>query len=372
MNRTNLIRLMMTLSFLVMFAFPLSAQEKPDTVITFRFLAGRDMFFVPFKDNGEELARLFGYVDRYKERIIDHEIMLYVDGYSVSRSSYAANRIIAKIRSNRVKSELITRKGLKEDCFITHNHVEEGNFVTVRMVVFKSDILSMPEENPDKVQADTIVFEESRPIMEREVARDSAAVSGNDESAEFSGGQQVTISPADLPSAKSDGRIVLKTNTLGYAALMPNAEVEWMFKDRWSAALEVQSAWYAKEPSHKVYRLATAIPELRYWAVERERWHGTYVGLFGGVGLYDLSNGKKGHKGECAVAGLSAGYMWPIGRHLSLDAGVGVGYLRARDKVYLPFDGHFLYQFTKNINYVGPLRLKLSLVWRFQSVKNNR
>lgn len=30
-----------------------------------------------------------------------------------------------------MKSELITRKGLTEDCFVTHNHAGKGDFVTV-------------------------------------------------------------------------------------------------------------------------------------------------------------------------------------------------------------------------------------------------
>ena len=89
-----------------------------------------------------------------------------------------------------------------------------------------------------------------------------------------------------------------------------------------------------------------------------------YVGAFVGTGKYDLSNTTKGHEGEGIMAGASVGYMWPISKHLSLDAGLGLGYMRLRDKEYIPTDGHFLYQFTRNINYVGPLRLKLSLVWR--------
>ncbi|MDE6338710.1 MAG: DUF3575 domain-containing protein [Muribaculaceae bacterium] len=148
---------------------------------------------------------------------------------------------------------------------------------------------------------------------------------------------------------------------------MPNLEIEWMFANRWSVALEAQGAWYAKNTPHKVYRIASLIPEVRFLAIERSRWKGMYVGIFGGAGMYDLSNGKidsTGHEGEGYMAGVSAGYMWPISKHLSLDAGIGVGYMRIHDKEYVPADGHFLYQLTKNINYFGPLRLKLSLVWR--------
>ena len=172
-----------------------------------------------------------------------------------------------------------------------------------------------------------------------------------------------------LHTVKSDGEFVLKTNLLYYAILMPNVEVEWKFAGKWSAALEIQGAWYAKNDPHKVYRVATVMPEVRYWVIERSRWNGIYVGAFVGGGMYDLCNGKKGHEGEGGLIGVSGGYMWAIGKHLSLDAGIGLGYLYARDKVYSPRDGHYLYQFTRNVNYFGPLRLKLSLVWRFQTEK---
>lgn len=415
MNKTNLIRLLTTVSLLVLFTFPLSAQEKSDSSLTFRFVAGKDMFFSPALNNGKELERLFDCVDRYKERIISHEIMLHVNGYCSSMGSKTENLAIAKIRSNRVKSELIVRKGLTEDCFITRNHAERGESVTVSVIISVYDGLSTPGNDkdertestsaklrPEEPQAEqtnlpendlTAAEEEELPEAEENDLTDAeeditaaeendladaeeesaaAVTSGEPESGYHGTISGLTVSAGSLSAARPDGRLALKTNILGYAALMPNAELEWMFADRWSAALEFQSAWYAKDTPHKVYRLATLTPELRFWAVEHARWHGMYVGVFGGLGLYDLSDGKKGHEGEGVMAGLSAGYMWPIGERLSFDAGLGVGYMRARDKVYVPLDGHFLYQLTKNINYIGPLRLKLSLVWRFPSKKINR
>lgn len=52
---------------MLMAAFPLSAQEKADSVFMFRFLPGKDMFFAPALNNGEELARLLDCVERYRE-----------------------------------------------------------------------------------------------------------------------------------------------------------------------------------------------------------------------------------------------------------------------------------------------------------------
>ncbi|MDE6415515.1 MAG: DUF3575 domain-containing protein, partial [Duncaniella sp.] len=351
---------------LMMLAYPLFAQEKSDSVFTFRFFPGKNEFYAPGLNNGEELARLFECVDRFKSEILNHDIMLFVNGYSDAKVSDSRNMVIARTRSLRVKSELITLRGLKEDCFITRNHVGEGNFVTVQMVVPKDKIVSEPQEEVADVNPEAPQEAEPEDVKPVESISDNASDTAAAES-EIVDNEAETI--PEVTYVRPDSRFALKTNLLGYAILMPNLELEWMFADRWSVALEAQGAWYSKSSPRKVYRIATIIPEFRYWVIDRARWHGMYVGLFGGAGMYDLSNNRKGHEGEGFMAGLSVGYMWPIGKHLSLDAGIGVGYMRLRDKVYAPADGHFLYQYTKNIDYVGPLRLKLSLVWRIPGKK---
>lgn len=164
----------------------------------------------------------------------------------------------------------------------------------------------------------------------------------------------------------------VKTNFLYYAALMPNLELEWLINDRWSVALEGDVAWWKHAPSHKYYQLAVISPEVRRWIHPRKPWHGMYLGLFAGGGWYDLENGGLGHYGEGWMTGLSFGYMWPIGRALSLDAGIGAGYMHTRSKEYEPYDGHYLYQRTKSIDYIGPLKLKLSLAWRFFRIHEHK
>ena len=118
-----------------LFLLPLSAQEKADTVYTFRFVPEDDMFYVPWNGNGNELSRLAACVERYREEILDGRMPLRVDGYCNSFDSEAENLATAKIRSNRVKSELIVRQKLTEECFITRNHSGSGDYVTVRLVI---------------------------------------------------------------------------------------------------------------------------------------------------------------------------------------------------------------------------------------------
>lgn len=114
---------------------PFLAQAQADTTFVFRFTAGKDMFYVPYNGNDKELARLEACVEQHKDAILTGNIPLHVDGYCSSAPTEREKLAIAKIRSNRVKSELITRSGLKENCFVTRNHVTDGDFVTVRLVV---------------------------------------------------------------------------------------------------------------------------------------------------------------------------------------------------------------------------------------------
>lgn len=159
-------------------------------------------------------------------------------------------------------------------------------------------------------------------------------------------------------------RMAIKTNLLYDAILMPSLEVEYRIDNRWSVALEGSVAWWSKNRTHKYYQIATIIPEGRYWFRTRKPWHGHYVGLFAGGSWYDLENGARGYKGEFFVTGISYGYMFPIGRSLSLEAGIGVGFLRTTYEEYLPIDGHYVYQQTRRTNWFGPVRLKFALVWR--------
>ncbi len=121
--------------WLMTVTFPVIAQQKADTTYTFRFVPQKDMFYVPWNGNDTELARLLECIESNKTTILDGKLPLYVDDYCNSRGSEAENLATAKIRANRVKSELITRADIKEENFITRNHATEGDFVTVRLTV---------------------------------------------------------------------------------------------------------------------------------------------------------------------------------------------------------------------------------------------
>ena len=121
--------------WLMTVTFPVIAQQKADTTYTFRFVPQKDMFYVPWNGNDTELARLLECIENSKATIFDGKLPLLVDGYCNSLGGEAENLATAKIRANRVKSELITRAKIKEENFITHNHATGGDFVIVRLTV---------------------------------------------------------------------------------------------------------------------------------------------------------------------------------------------------------------------------------------------
>lgn len=91
------------------------------------------------------------------------------------------------------------------------------------------------------------------------------------------------------------------------------------------------------------------------------------MGLSAGGGKFDLEGGRTGYKGEGFLTGLSYGFMFPVSSCLSFDAEVGFGYLYAQYKVYKPQDDHYLFQHKSRTNYFGPVKVKFSLVWRFNA-----
>ena len=163
-------------------------------------------------------------------------------------------------------------------------------------------------------------------------------------------------------------RLALKTNLLADIALMPSLEVEYLINKQWSVAAHGAVAWWSNDPAHKYYQISTIYPEARWWFRTKEPWHGHYLGVFAGGTWYDLERGARGYQGEGGFVGLSYGYMFPISKCLSFEAGLGVGYLYTKYREYLPVDfmggTHYVYQQTSVLNWLGPLKVKFAFVWR--------
>lgn len=81
---------------------------------------------------------------------------------------------MAAIRSNRVKSELIVRGGIKEECFITKphakSHAADGDLVIVRLTVPAPEASATESEGLSKAEEERLAAE--RAEQERKAAEE--------------------------------------------------------------------------------------------------------------------------------------------------------------------------------------------------------
>ena len=351
---------------------------KGDSAILFRFVPGRLMFYSPFKGNEHSIRQAAQLIEQYRKEITAGQAFITVRGFCGSYPTKQQNLRAAKNRSNQVKSWFITHHGMKEAYYRTANSTSSYKGIKDVVALLGLQWAEGYEPQPLPVQADTVppvpadTLSVQSPVQADSVAQVPAPADTLPQALPADTPRTVVTVPTEAEPELMEGRWAIKTNLLYYLALMPSLEVEYRFNDRWSVNLEGNMAWWHNNGKHRYYQLATISPEGRYWFKTRKPWHGHYVGLFGGVGWYDLENKGTGYRGEGQFVGLSYGYMFPVGKYFSLEAGLGVGYLHTKYDKYEPLDGHYVFQEKKRLNYFGPLKLKLALVWRIETWLLNR
>lgn len=162
----------------------------------------------------------------------------------------------------------------------------------------------------------------------------------------------------------------IKTNLVYWAALQGNVEFEFYMADRWSLNFEYQVAWWKNDSKHQYYQYTQCGPEGRYWFKADNQFRGHYIGLHVGFGIYDLSWGHQhqqyqGYQGEFAIAlGISYGYVWRLGEYLNLEVGFGFGYIMTEYRRYRYIDDCSVYQATERMQFLGPTKARVNLVWQ--------
>lgn len=166
-------------------------------------------------------------------------------------------------------------------------------------------------------------------------------------------------------------KVALKTNALHWATLgSPNASIEVAMGQHFTMdAYAGLNLWKTEKPLTMRHWIAQ--PELRYWFCEA--FNGTFIGLHGHVGQYNLGGfnlpiGRlktfKDHRYEGLFygAGLSVGHQWFLSNRLNLEASLGGGWGHTPYRKYLcPECGPLLDQGT--YDYFGLTRATLSLTY---------
>ena len=371
-TRTNLLKIMnrlLTLLFaLGLLAGPTFGQtadnpsDPAPAEYTFHFVAGDDMFYIPWSGNGEELDRLLACIAQNKAAITEGTVPVLVDGYCTSQPSEAENLAMAKTRSNRVKTEMILRGGLTEACFRTKNHASDGNFVTVRLVIPATPSeaeLEAQRRAAEKAEAERL--EAAKRAEEERLAAERAA-----EEARRAADETETVPPVleeardEEPQGCAMG-LSLRANLLRWATLTPDLGLEWHISDRWS--LGVGGSWtsWSWNDKQRRYALWEVAPEVRYYMGKARRG---YLGLMFKTGAFNYKFSETGKQGDLMGGGITAGYRLRLNKALDLDFNLGLGYLNADYEKYEVIDGVRVRRGNETKDWWGPINAGVTLVWK--------
>ena len=355
---------------IILFMFPamfhLAAQEKSDTTYTFRFVPQKDMFYVPWNGNDTELARLLECIEKNKATILDGKLPLYVDGYCNSLGSETENLATAKIRANRVKSELIIRAEIKEENFITRNHATEGDFVTVRLTIPVKETAATDAEAEARRKAEAERLEaekraEQERLAEEQRKAEEARLAAEKAEAEKAA-QQNTL--ADMPSETkitNDYHLSLRANLLRWATLTPDLGLEWRICPSWGIAVNGSWTSWSWSDKDRRYALWEVAPEVRYYMGEKKAW---YLGAMFKAGQFNYKLSETGKQGDLMGGGITAGYQLRLNKALDLDFNLGLGYLNADYEKYEVIDGVRVRRGNETKDWWGPINAGVTLVWK--------
>ena len=362
--------------WLMTVTFPVIAQQKTDTTYTFRFVSQKDMFYVPWNGNDTELAHLLECIENSKATIFDGKLPLLVDGYCNSLGGEAENLATAKIRANRVKSELIIRAKIKEENFITHNHATEGDFVIVRLTVPAKETAAMDAEaearrraEAERLETETRAEQERRAEEQRkaEEARLAAepTVAGRRErqkaEAEKAALQNTLAGTPSETKITTDYHLSLRANLLRWATLTPDLGLEWRICPSWGIAVNGSWTSWTWSDKDRRYALWEVAPEMRYYMGEKKAW---YLGAMFKAGQFNYKLSETGKQGDLMGGGITTGYQLRLNKALTLDFNLGMGYLNADFEKYEVIDGVRVRCGNETKNWCGPINAGVTLVWK--------
>lgn len=167
----------------------------------------------------------------------------------------------------------------------------------------------------------------------------------------------------------------IKTNLLYDVLSAVNLEIEIPIGKQWSVAAEGIFPWWKSSRADWTMQLLSGHASVKYWLGDRDTKEvltGWNIGLYGGVGKYDLQLfDKDGEQGDFFDVGLQAAYAHKIGKHFHMEYSLGVGYLQRDTKEYDKVNDTMygdikVFRFPWEVErkqWFGPTSAKVSLVW---------
>lgn len=184
----------------------------------------------------------------------------------------------------------------------------------------------------------------------------------------------VMLTSAVFASGQNYG---VKTNVLYDLTSTVNLGLEYRLADRWTFDMSGNyNAWTLRD--NMKWKHWMVQPEFRFWNCDA--FSGHFVALHGIGGQYNVGGIRNNlkflgsdlsqltehrYQGYALGAGVAYGYAWILGRHLNLEAEIGVGY------IYTSYDKFNCVGCGKKVlsgqpaHFIGPTKAAISFVYIF-------
>lgn len=392
MNSINR-RIMFLVSVLfVAVAHPVPAQEQPDTVYLFRFVPGRDMFYVPYGGNGRQLGSLLSELSKSGEQLRGGERYICVSSYGASASDTLTAERMARLRCLRVKSELITRGGMTEAMFVTDRHISKpynGTLSDVVVVTFPAGVEKVAEiagaeaaarveaynkkvsgeaerlRAADQEKKERLAAEraEQERLTAEQAARERAEaerIAAEQQEKERPVAEEQARLQAEEAAEATPYRFALRANLLRWATLTPDLGLEWRINSSWGIVANGSWTSWSWNDKDRRYALWEVSPEVRYYIGKEKRG---YIGAMYKAGQFNYKLSTVGKQGDLMGGGITGGYQLRLNKALSMDFNLGIGCVHAGYDRYEVIDEVRVRQGKEAKNWWGPVNAGVTLVW---------
>ena len=234
------------------------------------------------------------------------------------------------------------------------------------------EYMYFPELRSAYLEVQYRVIEKPAPIIEEEPIAPAPIVVE----------EPVVPAPEPAPLAQADStkgrfKFIIRTNMLYDLGLIPNIAAEIYLDKNWTITAQYHHSWWKNDRVHWYWRTYGGELTVRKYfgkTAEQYKASGHHLGINGQVFTYDFETGGRGYLGKKPTwgVGLEYGYSLPVAKRLNIDFTLGLGYWQGEYMEYLPIDGCYVWQVTKNRHYFGPTKAEVSLVWFIGNGYSNR
>lgn len=352
-----------------------------DSTFVFHYPPCIQMFKADYKSNRQTLQLLKKRLQTFSKG----KDTLYVNGYSGECENDSRNRRTAFHRCINLKGYLINYYGLRERDFKTvntpHNHPDLGDIVVISysslppLKQMEEDVSkSLPAEKEQKTEEITpvVMEKETEPVREeqeikeeiQQVEQQVTPVQQEVKSEPEQTDKPMQTDESVSAPQTSSRYVAVKTNLAAWAGTIMNLAADVQVSEHFSVELPVLWCPWHVSSKHAV-KTFTIQPEGRYWLARPGKGH--FFGVHAHIGWFNVKWNRDRYQDTSRPllgAGISYGYLLPLGEHWAGEFTLGAGYANLKYNTYYNI-GNGARIDTRTKNYWGITRVGISVVYRF-------